>query len=138
MVTEPSLVNKRLRDLNAKIEELQQESTRTKAMMHSRDILVERKFKEQEREISSLKRRNSDSSKATGSLPKLPRRTEKSNKSVTLKQKAPVMTIQEESTVSQTVEALTTPAVSQPINLTVEEVLNVEKDLEDSSSAGKH
>ena len=30
----------------------------------------------------------------------------------------------------------TTPAVNQPIALTVEEVLDVEKDLEDSSSAG--
>ena len=33
MVTDPSLINKTLRDLNAKIEELQQEATRTKSMM---------------------------------------------------------------------------------------------------------
>ena len=56
--------------------------------MKSRDILVERRFKEPEREISSLKHRNSDSSKASGGDPKLPRKTEKSNKGIALKKKA--------------------------------------------------
>ena len=51
MVTNPSLVNNKiLRDLNAKIEELQQEATRVKSMMYSRVIYVERRFKEQEAE----------------------------------------------------------------------------------------
>ena len=78
LVTHPSLVHKTLHDLNAKIETLQQEATRTKSMMHSRDSYVERRFKEQKREISSLKHKKCDSCKATGSDPKLPRRTEKS------------------------------------------------------------
>jgi hypothetical protein len=43
-------------------------------MMQSRDNYVKRRFKEQEREISSLKGRNSDYSKANGSDLKLPPR----------------------------------------------------------------
>ena len=39
---------------------------------------------------------------------------------------------------STTEENLTTPAVSQPITNTVDEVIEVEKDLEDSSTAGQH
>ena len=58
MVTDPSLVNKTLRDLNAKKEELRQEATRTMSMMHSRDREVERRFREQEREITPLKCKN--------------------------------------------------------------------------------
>ena len=64
MVSHPSLVKKNLRDINAKILELQQEATRTNGMMHSRDREVERRFREQEREITSLKRKNCDSTKA--------------------------------------------------------------------------
>ena len=81
-------------------------------MMHSRDILVERKFREQEREISSLKCRNTDSNKASGSIPKHPKKTKKSNKGVTLRQKAPVITISEEATTNQAVETPAAPAVS--------------------------
>ena len=106
MVTNPSLVNKTLCDLNAKIEELQQEATQTNSMMQSRDNYVERRFKEQEREISSLRRKNFNSSEATGSNPKLPRRTEKSKQAVTVKQKAPVITIPEEATISLSLSPL--------------------------------
>ena len=55
-VTVPSLVsNKTLRDLNAKIEELQQESVRVKGQTISRDSYMEKCFRDQEREIKTLK-----------------------------------------------------------------------------------
>ena len=80
-------------------------------MMHSRDWDVEKSFKEQERDISSLKRKNCGSNKAPGSDPKLPRRTEKSKQAVSVKQKVPVINIPEDATVTHTEEFVTTPAV---------------------------
>ena len=131
MASDPSLVNrKQLRDLNAKIEELQQESNRNKAMMK-----VERRFREQEREIASLKRRNTDSSRASGSGAK---QLKKAEKATIVKKQAAIITTPVVINTSTTEENLTTPAVTQPITNTVDEVIEVEKDLEDSSTAGQH
>ena len=49
-----------------------------------------------------------------------------------------MINIPEDAPVTQTVEVVTTPTVAQPINLTIEEVLVVEMDMEDSNSAGRH
>jgi hypothetical protein len=56
-VTDPGLVSvKTIRDLNVKIEELQQESLRVKNQISSRDSCMERGFLAQKREINTLKR----------------------------------------------------------------------------------
>ena len=71
------------------IEELQQEAERVNSLMISRDTYVEKRFKDQEREINSLKRKGCESCKATGSAPKLARRTEKAKQNAPVQQKAP-------------------------------------------------
>ena len=77
-VTVPSLVsNKTLRDLNAKIEELQQESVRVKSQTISRDSYMKKCFRDQEREINTPKRKGCGTCQATGSAPRLARRTDK-------------------------------------------------------------
>ena len=92
MASDPSLVNrKQLRDLNAKIKELQQESNRNKAMMNARDLQAERRFREQEREIASLKRRNTDSSRASGSGAKQLKKAEKTRKANVVKKQATII-----------------------------------------------
>ena len=55
-VTAPGLVStKTIIDLNAKIEELQQESVKVKTQMISRDSYKQRRFMAQERGINTLK-----------------------------------------------------------------------------------
>jgi hypothetical protein len=103
-------------------------------MMNARDLRVERRFKEQEREIVSFKRRNTNSSRASGSGAKQPKKAEKSNKVTILKKQAAIITIPVVIDTSTTEEILTSPAVSQPIALTVEEVMDVEKDLDERST----
>ena len=61
-----------------------------------------------------------------------------SRQGVSVKQNVPVINIPDYATVTQTVEVVTTPAVSQSISLTIEEVLAMENDVEDSNSAGRH
>ena len=92
----------------------------SKTTMNSRDLQVERRFREQEREIASLKLWNSDFSKASGSGAKQPKKNEKSNKATALKKQAAIITTPVVTNLSNTEEILTTPAVSQPIALTVE------------------
>jgi hypothetical protein len=55
-----------------------------------------------------------------------------------VKKQAALITIPVVINTSTTEENLTTSAVSQPIALTVEEVIELEKDLEDSSTAFQH
>ena len=105
--------------------------------MTSRDTYVEIRFRDQEREITSLKRKGCKSCKSTGSIPKLPRRNQKTKQTAPAKQKAPVIST-EKVPVIQTVETATIPAVAQPIKLTIEEVIVVEMDVDDSSEAGNY
>ena len=60
-VTDPGLVMKTLRVMSAKVEELQQESLQSRQAASYREILIERRFKEQEKQITALKRKRCDS-----------------------------------------------------------------------------
>jgi hypothetical protein len=60
-VTNPGLVMRQLRIMNAKVEELQQDALQTKKAASYREIQVERKFKEQDKQINSLKRKRCNS-----------------------------------------------------------------------------
>ena len=66
-VTTPGLASvKTISDLNAKIEELQQESVRVKTQKSSRDTYLERCFLAHKREINTLTRKGCVSCKASG------------------------------------------------------------------------
>jgi hypothetical protein len=59
--TDPGWVMRTLGIMNAKVEELQQDALQIKKAASYREILVERKFKEQEKQITALKRKRCDS-----------------------------------------------------------------------------
>jgi hypothetical protein len=65
-VTDPSLV-RQMRVMNAKIEELQQDALQSKKAAANRELMVERQFKEQARQITAIKRKSCDSWSAEGS-----------------------------------------------------------------------
>ena len=102
-----------------------------KSMKTSRDTYVKKRFRDQEREIISLKCKGCESCKTTGSVPKLARRTERTKQTAPAKQKAPVIII-------QTAKKVTTPAVAQPIKLTIKEVIEVEMEVDGSNEAGNY
>ena len=60
-VTDPGLVMKTLRIMSAKVEELQQEALQNRQAASYREILIERRFKEQDKQITALKRKRCDS-----------------------------------------------------------------------------
>ena len=69
-VTAPGLVsNKTLCDLNAKIEELQQEAVRVKSLMISRDTYVEKRFRDQEERSTLSSARAASLAKPLAVLP---------------------------------------------------------------------
>jgi hypothetical protein len=63
-VTDPGLVMKTMRILNAKVEELQQDVLQAKKNLSYREILEEKRFKEQEKQINAQKRKRCDSRSA--------------------------------------------------------------------------
>jgi hypothetical protein len=66
-VTDSGLVIKTLRIKNAKVEEFQQDAIQAKKALSYREILVEMRFKEQEKQINALKRMRCDSCSAPSS-----------------------------------------------------------------------
>ena len=89
--------------------------------MISRDSYIEKRFMDQERQINTLKRKGCETCKATGSAPKLARRTDKE------KQTVPII---------QSAEEVVTPAVPQPMKLTTVEVMKVKMEVDNSNDAG--
>jgi hypothetical protein len=53
--------------MNAKIEELQQDQLQSKKAAANRELMVERHFKEQARQITAIKRKRCDSCSTEGS-----------------------------------------------------------------------
>ena len=120
-VTDPGLVMKTLRIMSAKVEELQQEALQNRQAASYREILIERRFKEQDKQITALKRKRCDScstpsSANSSSTAKQPR------KSSTVSQKK--LPPSSEKPATPAVNILTAAAVSEA----VKEVLDLEAD----------
>ena len=96
-----------MRDLTAKIEELQQEAVRVKSQLSSRDNYMERRFLAQEREINTLQHKGWQFCKPADSAPKHAKRSFKN------KQTIPRLTTEEVLAVEMEVHETTNTGIYQ-------------------------